>query len=67
MGANISLNMDFIVLGNGTALTLEFNNVVSMFELVLTNFTLTPHIDSIRFNDIEAVNSQIGTIDTKAI
>lgn len=51
----------------GTAVVLSFIDTIAMMKLTLKNFTLTPKIESIKFNQIVASQSQIGNVDTNAI
>jgi hypothetical protein len=67
LGANVSVDFNFEVIGNGTAVVLSFIDTIAMMQLTLTNFTLVPQLKSIKFNDIEASQSQIGDIDTASI
>ena len=45
MGANLGLNLDFIVEGQGSAVKMTFADINTMLEASLTNFTIFAKID----------------------
>jgi hypothetical protein len=45
MGANFGLNLDFIVEGQGSAVEMRFDDVETMLEASLTNFTIIAKVD----------------------
>ena len=63
MGANIGLDMTFIVEGQGTAVRFNFVDVISMLQLTLVDFRFYPIIESVKIGDAYASESQIGEID----
>jgi hypothetical protein len=54
MSVSLSIAFDFRVVNNGTAVLLTFGDINSVFDLLLTNFTLYPTIDSVKFGSITA-------------
>ena len=64
-GATGDFLVNFDVLSvDETAVSLNFTDIETMLELTLENFLLTPKVDSVKINNVDAVYSTIGKINT---